>query len=87
MENADKHRQLVLLTTTLTDPWVTIRCRGSDVITRQPTISACVDAGAELVNWQSFTHLVRYNEVDVQVVGTPHVTAKIGNYAGYEISG
>lgn len=84
LQNADKHRNLSALTLGLVDPRVSIRwpTDGISIAT-----AAYVKAGAELVSWSDIGNRIKYDEVDVQVYGTPKVGVIVSGQGPYDLTG
>lgn len=81
LENADKHRQLTILTMGLTDItiWGTARGRTKELTIERPDHFVTED-GAELVHFGGRGGaFLRPYEVQVEIRGTPLVTTKVAN--------
>lgn len=83
MRNADTHRRLNVFAVGLTDPLVRVSW-GTDGIGIGMT--AYLKPGAELVRSSDIGNQVRYDEVDVQLTGTLHVSAVVSE-GDYELFG
>jgi hypothetical protein len=86
LQNADKHRNLSVITLGLINPRVTLRWppQRTSTITR---VGPYMEAGAELANWKNTDGPVMYDDVDVQVHGTPKVGVMVSRQGPYELLG
>ena len=79
LQNADKHRTLTVLGSGLSAPTIQVRPHGTGVTSMIPYEFNNAEPSAEFV---VDTNGLRHDEVDVQIVGTPHITAVVHGKRG-----
>ena len=89
-QNADKHRALTILNGGLSDAMLIVRVHGGCVTERSPIPFRHANDGAKIGDGNSHSGFA-YTEVDVDVVGSGHISAVVsskgGNVWHYPISG
>lgn len=78
LQNADKHRTLTVLGSGLGAPAIHVRPHGTGATSLTPYEFTNAEPRTEFV---VPTDGLRHDEVDVQIVGTPHVTAEVRDKA------
>jgi len=82
LHNADKHRTLSILATGVSYPSVTISWPGGQITYFSPRY---LEKGAILTSWQDVGNRLHNDEVEVNVMATPHVAAVVGGQNAYEL--